>query len=100
MGLILAQLAERQGNRFGFFVYSDRARCFFRAAVLQRLPRRSLFFRNPATLNFRELLTGIQLRLNRRSLLLFLISLDEALLMENVDLIRRQRLAAVIAIRP
>ena len=109
VGLMLAQLSERQGDRFGFFAYSDRVRCFLRAASGRahfNACRDALYPLEPsdATPDFRELLTGIRRRLNRRSLLLFLISLDEALLMEsfleNVDLIRRQHLAAVIAIRP
>ena len=109
VGLMLAQLAERQGDRFGFFTYSDRVRHFLRAASGRahfNACRDALYplETSDATPDFRELLAGIRLRLNRRSLLLFLVSLDEALLMEsfleNVDLIRRQHLAAVIAIRP
>lgn len=109
VGLMLAQLAERQGDRFGFFAYSDRVRCFLRAASGRthfNACRDALYPLEPgdATPDFRELLAGIRRRLNRRALLLFLISLDEALLMEgfleNVDLIRRRHLAAVIAIRP
>lgn len=48
VGLMLARLAEWQGDRFSFFAYSDRVRCLLRAAfrtvTLQRLPMRALSF--------------------------------------------------------
>lgn len=109
IALLLAQVAEQQGDRFGFITYSDRATHFLRASTgrahfsacrdtLNRIQSTT------ATPDFKELFTSIRSRLNRRSLMIFLISLDDVLLMEtfmeNVDLIRSRHVVVVAGLRP
>ncbi len=108
IALLFAQVAEQQGDRFGFITYSDRVNEFLRAST-----GRAHFNACRDTLNrvesttstpdFREVFTSIRSRLNRRSLMVFLVSLDDALLketfLENVDLIRSRHIMLVAGLR-
>lgn len=109
VGLMLATVAERMGDRFGFFSYSDRVDGFLRASSGRQhfdACREALYCLEPsrATPDFRELLTSMCLRLRHRSLLVLLVALDDALLgerfLENVEILRRQHLVVVVSVRP
>ena len=109
VGLMLATVAERMGDHFGFFAYSDRVDRFLRASSGRHhfdACRDVLYRIEPSTHtpDFRELLTSIRLRLRHRSLIIMLVALDDALLqesfLENIDVLRRQHLVVVVSVRP
>jgi uncharacterized protein (DUF58 family) len=87
-GLIVGAAAEKRGDLFGLAAFSDRVEAFVRArngkahyaacrdAIYELHPRSS----SP---DFEEIATFLRLRLRRRSLLLFLTSLDDPVLAES-----------------
>jgi len=87
-GLIVGAAAERRGDLFGLAAFSHRVEAFVRArngkahyaacrdAIYELHPRSS----SP---DFDEISTFLRLRLRRRSLLLFLTSLDDPVLAES-----------------
>lgn len=87
-GLVLCAAAERRGDLFGLAAFSHQVDAFVRArngkahyaacrdAIYELHPRLT----SPA---FDEIATFLRLRLRRRSMLLFLTSLDDPVLAEN-----------------
>jgi uncharacterized protein (DUF58 family) len=102
--LHLALVAEKQGDRFGLVTFSDRTHRFVRArAGLDhfRLCRETIYNLRSERVSpdFREVFSSLQLHLRRRSLLVFLTSLDDALLAEtferDIGLVARRHLVLV-----
>lgn len=107
--LLLAAVAERQGDLFGVIAFDDRVQRFVRARTgrghfavcrdaLHHLQSR------PVSPDFEELCATLRIRLRRRALVVFLTALDDSVLAENfvrgADLIARQHLVQVIQPRP
>ena len=107
--LLLAAVAERQGDLFGVVAFDDQVRRFVRARAgrghfaacrdaLHHLQSR------PVSPDFEDLCATLRLRLRRRALLVFLTALDDSVLAESftrgVDLLARQHLVQVIQPRP
>jgi uncharacterized protein (DUF58 family) len=104
--MVLALAAGRQGDHFGLVVFDDRVRHFLKAgsgkahltacleAVHDVRPR-------VVSPDFGELAAQLRLRLRRRALLLFLTSVDDPVLAEElvraVSSLRRQHLVLVAA---
>jgi uncharacterized protein (DUF58 family) len=102
--LHLALVAERYGDRFGLVTFSDRTQGFVRARSGMdhfRLCRETIYNLRAERVSpdFREVFSTLQLNLRRRSLLVFLTSLDDALLAETfereVPLLARRHLVLV-----
>lgn len=107
--LVMGVAAERQGDLFGLATFSDRVHKFVRAksgsahysgcrdAVYRLQPRM-------VTPDYDDICSFIGLRLRRRSLLVFLTSLDNPLLAEsferNMELLRKKHLILVGMLRP
>jgi uncharacterized protein (DUF58 family) len=107
--LVLGLAAEQQGDLFGLLTFTDQVRSFVRAKTGKthfNSCRDSLYTLQPeiVTPDYDELCTFIRLRLRRRALLVFLTSLDDALLAEsfvrNMELLSRQHLVLVNMIQP
>ena len=107
--MILGMAADRQGDRFGVMTFSDRVDNFVRARTGRahyRACRDALYALQPKMVapDFSELLAFIRMRLRRRSLLVFLTSLDDSIVAENfahtLPLIARQHLVVINMIRP
>lgn len=107
--LVLALVAERQGDHFGLIAFDDRVRRFVRASSGKahfNTCRDALYALDPSPKNpdYEELLTFIRLRLRKRALLIFLTSLDDPVLAEtfehHVDLIARNHLVLVTMLPP
>jgi uncharacterized protein (DUF58 family) len=97
--LHLALTAERQGDRFGLILFSDRVHSMVdaRHGVSHfRRCREAIYNVKPKRVNpdFGELFARLQLRLTRRALIVFLTCLDDALLAEVFE-----RDSAIIARR-
>lgn len=106
--LHLALAAERQGDRFGLITFSDRPHRMVRARSGMdhfRLCRETIYSLQARRVSpdFRELFTGLQLNLRRRSLLIFFTALDDPLLAETfareVPLVARRHLVLVNVMR-
>ncbi len=107
--MVLALVAERQGDHFGLLTFDDRVRHFLHArngkahfdacrdAVYTIEPR-------PVNPDFEELCTFIRLRMPKRALLIVLTNLDDPVLSEsfvrNVDLISGHHLILVNMLAP
>lgn len=107
--LILGLAAEKQGDLFGLLTFSNRIERFLRARngkAHYSACRDALYTLEPKTVtpDFDEVCTFIRTRLRRRALLIFLTSLDDAVVAEsfvrNVELIRRQHLVMVNMLPP
>jgi uncharacterized protein (DUF58 family) len=107
--LILGLAAEKQGDLFGVLTFSDRIERFLRARngkAHYSACRDALYTLQSKTVtpDFDEVCTFIRTRLRRRALLVFLTSLDDAVVAEsflrNVELIRRQHLVMVNMLPP
>jgi uncharacterized protein (DUF58 family) len=102
--LHLALVANRQRDRFGLVAFSDRTRLFLRARNGMdhfRVCREAIYKLNAERVSpdFREVFTTLATNLRRRALLVFLTSLDDALLAETfereVSLLARRHLVLV-----
>jgi uncharacterized protein (DUF58 family) len=102
--LHLALVANRQRDRFGLVAFSDRTRLFLRARNGMdhfRVCREAIYKLNAERVSpdFREVFTTLVTNLRRRALLVFLTSLDDALLAETfereVGLLARRHLVLV-----
>jgi uncharacterized protein (DUF58 family) len=102
--LILGLAAEQQGDLFGLLAFSDRVESFIPARNGKQhygACRDALYTLQPRILSpdFEELMSFIRLRLRRRALVVFLTSLDDAVLAEqftqSVELIARQHVVLV-----
>ncbi len=106
--LHLALCAERQGDRFGLILFSDRVHSIVearRGAAHFRLCRDAIYNVQPRRVNpdFAEICDSLQRKLRRRSLIVFLTGLDDALLAEaferDVAIIGRRHLVRVHLMR-
>ncbi len=102
--LHLALVAEKQGDRFDLVTFSDRTHRFVRARNGLdhfRLCRETIYNLRAERVSpdFREVFTSLQLHLRQRSLVVFLTSLDDALLAESferdIGLVARRHLVLV-----
>lgn len=107
--LILAAVAEKQGDRFGMITFADRVGRFLRArngrehydvvrdAVYTLEPR-------PVSPDFEQLMIELRQRLTRRALLVMLVDLSDPLtaeqFLQSLPLISRQHLILVNMVRP
>jgi uncharacterized protein (DUF58 family) len=107
--LLLAAIARRQGDLFGVMTFSDQPLTFIRAkAGISHFAacREALSAVQPSlvTPNFEEMAAFLAMRLRRRSLLLFLTSIDEPVLAESftraVPILSRRHLVQVHAVKP
>ncbi len=86
--LVLAIAADRQGDHFGLLTFSDKVEQFVRArsGMTHFLACRNAIYDlqpRPVSPSFEEVFTFIQMRLQRRALLIFLTALDDPLLAET-----------------
>ncbi len=107
--LVLGMAAQRQGDLFGLLVFSDQVRVFMQArsgAAHFGACRDALYTLEPKRVSpdFNELFTFMGARIRRRSLMLFLTSLDDPVLAEsftrNIDIIGRRHLVLVTMLKP
>jgi uncharacterized protein (DUF58 family) len=106
--LHLALCAERRGDRFGLILFSDRVHSVVearRGAAHFRRCRDAIYNAQPRRVNpdFAEVCDSLQRKLRRRSLLIFLTCLEDALLAEtferDVAIISRRHLVLVHLMR-
>lgn len=88
--LHLALCAERQGDRFGLILFSDRVHRIVearRGASHFRLCRDAIYNAQPRRVNpdFAEVCDSLQRKLRRRSLIVFLTSLDDTYVAESFE---------------
>ena len=88
--LHLALCAERQGDRFGLILFSDRVHSVVearRGSEHFRLCREAIYNAQPRRVNpdFAGVCDSLQRKLRRRSLIVFLTCLDDALLAETFE---------------
>jgi len=86
--LVLAIAADRQGDHFGLLTFSDKVEQFVRArgGMTHFLACRNAIYDlqpRPVSPSFEEVFSFIQMRLQRRALLIFLTALDDPLLAET-----------------
>jgi uncharacterized protein (DUF58 family) len=86
--LVLAIAADRQGDHFGLVTFSDKVDQFVRArsGMTHFLACRNAIYDlqpRPVSPSFEEVFSFIQMRLQRRALLIFLTALDDPLLAET-----------------
>ncbi len=106
--LLLGLAAERQGDRYGLVVFSDRVDQFLRAGSgkAQYAACREVLYRvqpRKVSPDFAELFAFLQLHLRRRALLVFLTALDDPLLAEtfarDMQVILRKHVAIVAVMK-
>ncbi len=107
--LLLGGIAERQGDLFGLAGFTDRVNTFIRAGrgrAHYRACRDAIYALRPAPVvpDFSEILSFFRLRLRRRALLIFLMSMDDPVLAEHfaehAGMLARNHLVLVNMIRP
>jgi len=107
--LTLGLAAEQQGDLFGLITFSDKVGSFIRAKngkAHYHACRDAIYGLQPQIVSpdFDEVCTFIRLRLRRRTLLVFLTSLDNpelaASFVKNMEMLRRQHLVMVNMIQP
>lgn len=107
--LLVGVAAERQGDHFGLVTFADRVKSFLPAgsgASHFAACRESLYTLEPVSTSpdFEELAAFLRQRVRRRSLMLFLTSLDDPVVAESfvrgMDLLRNQHLLVVGMLRP
>ena len=107
--LLLSVAAERQGDRFGFLCFSDRVNHFLKArsGLAHFSACRELtvaLFSQTVSPDFAEIMATVKNRLKRRSLFVFLTSLDDSVIADDfvraVDLLSRQHLVLAVTIAP
>ena len=107
--MVLALVAERQGDRFGLLIFDDRVRRFLHARNGKAhfdACRDAVYTIEPKPVNpdFEELCAFIRLRMPKRALLIVLTNLDDPVLSEsfvrNVDLISSHHLVLVNMLAP
>lgn len=106
--MVLALVAEKQGDLIGLLAFDDQVRSFVRARngkAHYGTCRDALYSLQPRMVNpdFNEVFSFIRLRLRRRSLLIFLTNLDDPVLAEsfvnNLDVLARHHLVLVNMLR-
>jgi uncharacterized protein (DUF58 family) len=107
--LILASVAERQGDLFGFVSFADKVDRFIRGRNGKdhyNLVRDALYTLEPkpVTPDFEQLMISLRQRLTRRALLVMLVDLSDPLTAEQfydaLPLINRQHLVLVNMVKP
>ncbi|MDF1825986.1 MAG: DUF58 domain-containing protein [Verrucomicrobiales bacterium] len=107
--LILASVAEKQGDQFGFVSFSDKVDQFIKAKSGKghyNVIRDALFTLEPESVapDFEPLMIALRQKLNRRSLIIMLIDLSDPFTAEHffgaLPLINRQHLILVNMVRP
>lgn len=107
--MVLALVAERQGDRFGLLTFDDRVRNFLPARNGRAhfdACREAVYAVEPKPVNpdFEELCTFIRLRMPKRALLIVLTNLDDPVLSEsfvrNIELISSHHLVLVNMLAP
>jgi uncharacterized protein (DUF58 family) len=107
--LILASVAERQGDLFGFVSFADKVDRFIRGRNGKQhynIVRDALYTLEPKEVapDFEQLMISLRQRLTRRALLVFLVDLSDPLTAEHffdaLPLINRQHLILVNMVRP
>jgi uncharacterized protein (DUF58 family) len=107
--LLLCIAAERQGDRFGFLCFSDRVNHLLKArsGPTHFSACRELtvsLISQPVSPDFAEIMATVKNRLKRRSLFVFLTSLDDPVIADDfvraVDLLSRQHLVLAVTIAP
>ncbi|MBP6783694.1 MAG: DUF58 domain-containing protein [Verrucomicrobiales bacterium] len=107
--LILASVAERQGDLFGFISFADKEDRFIRARNGKdhyNIVRDALYTLEPKSVapDFEQLMIALRQRLTRRALLVMLVDLSDPLTAEHfyqaLPLINRQHLVLVNMVRP
>lgn len=107
--LVLASVAERQGDLFGFVSFADQVDRFIRGRNGRdhfNIVRDSLYTLEPKMVapDFEQLAISIRQRLTRRALLVMLVDLSDPLTAEHfydsMSLLSRQHLILVNMIRP
>jgi len=107
--MVLGMAAQRQSDLFGLLVFNDTVQVFLNArsgkahfnacrdALYTIAPRR-------VSPDFAELFTFMGTRIRRRSLMLFLTSLDDPVLAESftrhIDMVSRRHLVSVTMLKP
>lgn len=106
--MILAMVAEKQGDLFGLVTFSDKVHSFIRARngkMHYNTCRDAIYSLQPKMVNpdFNEVNSFIRLRLRRRALLIFLTNLDDPVMAENfvsnLDVLARHHLVLVNMLR-
>lgn len=107
--LILASVAERQGDCFGLVSFSDKVDRFIRARSGKghyNVVRDALYTLEPETVapDFEPLMVALRQKLRRRALIVMLVDLSDPLtaehFLEALPLINRQHLVLVNMVRP
>lgn len=107
--LILASVAERQGDLFGFVSFADKVDRLIRGRNGKQhynLIRDALYTLEPKEVapDFEQLMIALRQRLTRRALLVFLVDLSDPLTAEHffdaLPLINKQHLILVNMVRP
>tara|TARA_R110002096_G_scaffold116864_1_gene253303 strand:+ start:1360 stop:2763 length:1404 start_codon:yes stop_codon:yes gene_type:complete len=107
--LILASVAEKQGDHFGFVSFSDKVDRFIRGRNGKdhyNLVRDALYTLEPEPVapDFEQLMISLRQRLTRRALLVMLVDLSDPLTAEHffeaLPLINKQHLVLVNMVRP
>ncbi len=108
-GLCIGMAAEKQGDKFGLVVFSDQVRQFIPAGRRTshfRACKDMLYTLQPhlVTPDFTELITFIGSRITKRSLLIFLTSLDDRAvaknLVDHVHILSRRHLLVINMLKP
>ncbi len=107
--LILASVAQRQGDLFGFISFADQVDRFIRSrngADHYHIVRDALYTLEPKPVapDFEQLMIQLRQRLTRRALLVMLVDLSDPLtaeqFYESIPLVSRQHLVIVNMVRP
>ena len=107
--LILASVAQRQGDLFGFISFADQVDRFIRSrsgANHYNIVRDALYTLEPKRVapDFEQLMVTLRQRLTRRALIVMLVDLSDPLtaeqFYESIPLISRQHLILVNMVRP
>jgi len=107
--MVLGMAAQRQGDLFGLLVFNDNVQVFLNARSGKAhfgACRDALYTIAPNRVSpdFAELFTFMGARIRRRSLMLFLTSLDDPVLAEtftrHIDIISRRHLVSVTMLKP
>ncbi len=107
--LILASVAQRQGDLFGFISFADQVDRFIRSrsgANHYNIVRDALYTLEPKMVapDFEQLMVTLRQRLTRRALLVMLVDLSDPLtaeqFYESIPLVSRQHLVLVNMVRP
>jgi uncharacterized protein (DUF58 family) len=107
--MVMGLAAERQGDLFGVLTFNDQSRVFLEAKRGKRhfdACREALYTLQAKSVSpdFSELFVFIGTRIRRRSLLIFLVNLDDPVLSEiftqSIELISKKHLVLVAMVKP